>query len=69
MTDSSKIEEQQLHQIWIKQDFINDLEPFSGESISILNPGDYNKDTGGPDFKHARIKIGNFKLLRFFSTQ
>jgi Protein of unknown function (DUF2851) len=63
MANSSKIEEKQLHQIWLKQDFISELTAFTGESITVLNSGDYNKDTGGPDFKHARIKIDNLTFV------
>lgn len=63
MTNSSSIQEKQLQQIWLNQDFINDLSTATGEIIHVLNPGDHNLDTGGPDFKHARIKIGNLTFV------
>ncbi len=31
--------------------------------LHVLNPGEYNKDSVGPDFKHARIKIGNLTFV------
>lgn len=63
MTNISTIEEKQLHQIWINQDFVSQLISFKGDPINVLNVGNYNSDTGGPDFKHARIKIGNLTFV------
>lgn len=55
----NNIKEKFLYEIWKKHDFIKNLKTKDGESIEILDPGVENKDTGGPDFKNARIKIGN----------
>jgi hypothetical protein len=63
MKTSNKIDESQFHEIWARQDFLAGLETFSGETISILNPGQYNSDSVGPDFKNARIKIGNLTFV------
>jgi hypothetical protein len=63
MTASKNIEEIQLHQVWLKQDFLQSLSIPNGENISVLNPGHYNKDSAGPDFKNARIKIGSFTFV------
>jgi len=63
MINSSKIKEKQLHNIWIKQDFIKELNSSSGDQIIVLNGGDYNEDTSGPDFKHARLRIGNITFV------
>jgi hypothetical protein len=63
MKNNSVIEEKHLHQIWLNQDFVNDLNTSDGESVSVINPGEYNTDSGGPDFKHARIKIGRLTFV------
>ena len=63
MKNNSGIAEKHLHQIWLNQDFINDLSTSGGESVSVINPGEYNTDSGGPDFKHARIKIGRLTFV------
>ena len=48
-----------LYEIWKKQDFIKELETTDGQIIKIIDPGTENKETGGPDFKHSRLQIGN----------
>jgi len=63
MNSIPTFEEKQLHKIWLNQDFINDLSTSSGEEIVVISPGEYNNDTGGPDFKHARIKIGRLTFV------
>lgn len=63
MNNSPKIQEITLHKIWQKQDFSDELVSPSGDAITILNSGEYNKDSAGPDFKHARIKIGNLTFV------
>lgn len=63
MNRTSKIDENQLHQIWKNQDFLEKLITLSGDDIDVINTGVYNKDSGGPDFKHARIKIGNLTFV------
>lgn len=63
MNNSPKIQEKTLHNIWIKQDFSDELVAPTGDTITILNTGEYNTDSVGPDFKHARIKIGNLTFV------
>lgn len=63
MAKYNQIAEKQLHQIWSEQDFISDLNSANGESIVVLNPGEYNENSGGPDFKHARIQIGSLTFV------
>jgi hypothetical protein len=63
MSLSSNIEEKQLHKIWIDQDFLTDIFTASKESISVINTGDYNQDSGGPDFKNARVQIGSLTFV------
>ncbi len=59
MQVTPKIYETKLHQIWISQDFKSDLKTLSGEEVHILDTGVLNEDMAGPDFKSARIRIGN----------
>lgn len=59
MQGTPKIYETKLHQIWISQDFNSNLKTLSGEEIHILDTGILNEDLAGPDFKNARIRIGN----------
>ena len=55
--------EKALHWIWEKQRFESpDLLLTSGETLTILSPGNYNKDRSGPDFELGRIKIGNVEF-------
>ncbi|MBK8945736.1 MAG: DUF2851 family protein [Ignavibacteriae bacterium] len=63
MQSSQKISEKKIHQIWAHQNFTNELKTFSGEEIEVLFPGEYNNDETGPDFKHARIKLGNLTFI------
>jgi hypothetical protein len=55
----NKFLEKFLYEIWKKQDFVKELTNNDNQLIKILDPGTENKETGGPDFKHARIQIGN----------
>lgn len=60
MPESSIVyKESLLYEYWIKNDLKKDVYSFSGETIEILNRGELNSDTAGPDFKNARIKFGN----------
>ncbi len=63
METSPKILEEKLHQIWLNQEFVKELITFAGEKIKVINPGTYNGDSAGPDFKHARIQIGNLTFV------
>lgn len=53
------MEEQLLQFIWHRRHFsLSDLRTTSGEVLSIIDPGTPNADQG-PDFLHARIRIGD----------
>lgn len=59
MQRTSKIHEKFLGEIWKKQNFSNNLFTKDGQKIEIIDSGMENTELGGPDFKNARIKIGN----------
>ncbi len=63
METSPKILEEKLHRIWLNQEFAKSLITKNNEKIVVLNPGNYNNDSAGPDFKHARIQIGNLTFV------
>lgn len=63
MNNSAKIIEKDLHQIWLTQNFSKELSTIDGELISVLNPGNYNTENSGPDFKNARIKINGLTFI------
>jgi hypothetical protein len=54
-----KVLEKFLYEIWKKQDFIKELETTSGQLVKVIDTGTENRETGGPDFKHAKIQIGS----------
>jgi hypothetical protein len=60
MQRTSKIHEKFLSEIWKKQNFSNNLFTKDGQKVEIIDYGTENTELGGPDFKNARIKIGNF---------
>ena len=53
------INEKFLYEIWINQDFDKILVTQENERITVIDAGNRNSEFGGPDFKNARIKIGN----------
>ena len=53
------IPEKFLYEIWKERDFLGNLTTISGEQIQIIDPGQENKDSDGPDFLNAKIRIGN----------
>lgn len=55
--------EKDLHQIWLTQNFTKELSTTDGEVITILNPGNYNTENSGPDFKNARLKINGLTFI------
>ena len=59
MQKTSKIHEKFLSEIWKKQNFSNSLFTQDGQKVEIIDSGMENNELGGPDFKNARIKIGN----------
>lgn len=63
MGSESKIQESLLYEIWQKQNYSAPLKTFDGEDITILNPGNHSENLAGPDFKNARIRIGNLTYV------
>jgi len=59
MQKTSKIHEKFLSEIWKKQNFSKSLFTQDGQKVEIIDSGMENNELGGPDFKNARIKIGN----------
>ena len=54
-----KVHEKFLYEIWKNQNFNRSLTTKNGDQIEIIDTGVENKELSGPDFKNARIKIGN----------
>jgi len=59
----SKIHETTLYEIWKRQSYNSTLKTSSGEEIKILDVGVHNQESAGPDFKNARIRIGNLTYV------
>jgi hypothetical protein len=59
MNEQPKVFEKFLCEIWKTQNFVKELSTKDFQPIEIIDCGTENKDSGGPDFKNARIKIGN----------
>lgn len=62
MGNTAKVYEKTLCDIWESQDFEHMLETISGEEVEVLDIGVSN-DTSGPDYKNARIRIGNLTYV------
>ena len=58
-----KINEKFLCEIWKNKNFCPNLSTQYGDQIEVIDTGVENKELGGPDFKNARIKIGNITYL------
>ena len=52
-----------LYEVWKKREFKNNLKTFTGEDIEVLDTGNHNQEIAGPDFKNARIRIGNLTYI------
>lgn len=63
MNHSSKVFEKEIYELWKKHDSFSGLNSVSGDNISIIDPGVQNNDIAGPDFKNARIRIGNLTFV------
>ena len=61
--ENYKINEKFLYEIWRNQDFEKELFTEEKEKITVLDAGVLNNQFGGPDFKNARIIIGNITFL------
>lgn len=60
MERGPKVFEKTLYEVWKHKNFERELTTVEGDKVSVLDVGVENTDTGGPDFKNARIRIGNF---------
>jgi hypothetical protein len=63
MNKQGKVHEKFYYEIWKEQKFLTDLCSGNGEKIEVLDPGNENTQLSGPDFSHARIKIGNITYV------
>ncbi len=63
MNPSSKVYETQLYEIWEKQIYTKALRTVAGEDVQVLDVGVRNDDNGGPDYRNARIRIGNLTFV------
>jgi len=59
MEKKRKIQEKFLYKVWQDQCFSKILSTSDGNTLQIIDPGAENKESDGPDFRNARIKIGN----------
>ncbi|MDZ7344130.1 MAG: DUF2851 family protein [candidate division KSB1 bacterium] len=58
MPGHTMLTEQALHQLWLQRRIPADrLHTTDGETIEVINPGEYNRDSG-PDFRRATLRIG-----------
>ena len=60
---NSIVQESTLYEIWKNQLYNSLLKTNSGEDITILDVGIHNAEFAGPDFKNARIRIGNLTYI------
>jgi len=63
MNPDFKMQESALYEIWQKQIPNTPLKTINGDDISILDAGSLNDESAGPDFKNARIRIGNLTYI------
>ncbi len=59
MSNNSKISEELIYKIWEEKRLNNSLTTAEGLAVEIIDPGVRNTDEAGPDYHHARIRIGN----------
>ncbi len=59
MFGNTKIQEKILYEIWREKKFSDNIRTADDDIIEVIDTGEVNKDSGGPDFLDARIKIGN----------
>ena len=55
--------EKYLYDIWKEKKFVKELFTTDDQKIEIIDAGLQNKETAGPDFLNARVKIGNITFL------
>ncbi len=59
MRNNQNISEDLLYKIWEEKRLDKNLISAEGHSIEIIDPGVRNNSEAGPDYHHARIRIGN----------
>lgn len=63
MFRNSKIQEKLLYEIWKEKKFSRSVRTIDDQKVEIIDVGEHNKDSAGPDFLNTRIKIGNITYL------
>ena len=63
MNRGSKVFEKEIYELWKKHDSCSKLNSVDGEEINVIDPGVQSSDIAGPDFKNARIRIGNLTYV------
>ncbi|MGE5432028.1 MAG: DUF2851 family protein [Syntrophomonadaceae bacterium] len=63
MNRVAKVPEKALYEVWKSDELKKLVNTIDGESVSIMDTGFHNTDTSGPDFKNARIRIGNLTYV------
>ena len=63
MEPSAKVSEKQLYELWENHSFNDKLTTVTGEKITVIDVGIFDPDLSGPDFKNARIRIGNLMYV------
>jgi hypothetical protein len=59
MGENNRIYERPLYDLWLKQEFNDKLYTADDEEVEVLSPGELNSGNSGPDFRNAKIRIGN----------
>ncbi len=63
MARTIKLYEAELYNVWQSKSFQNPLVAKTGQKVDIIDPGEFNKDSSGPDFKNARVKIDDLTYV------
>ncbi len=63
MHRTPKLYEKELYSVWQNKAFESELTTRAGDEIDVINPGEFNRDSSGPDFLNARIQIGNLTYI------
>lgn len=63
MNRATKVTEKALYEVWKSDELKKTVNTIDGESVFIMDTGFHNTDTSGPDFKNARIRIGNLTYV------
>lgn len=60
---TSALPEKLIYEIWKNQEFKSEIETCDGEKVVVLDRGIESTELGGPDFRNARIQIGNLTFV------